>query len=410
MADPVKICPWNVDHALGGGAIGGRLWLLYVIKVKILHIITSLDQGGAEAVLCRLVAARKEGVEYSVISLKGEGFYGKTLRASGLIPHSFHFKRFFQLASFFEFVRLVRLIARLSPDVVQTWLYHSDLIGGVAARLAGCRKVVWGIRTCSLSPLLNSRFTLVVAWLCARLSGIIPVAIATCSIEAEKEHKRMGYDPAKFHVIPNGFDLEAYAPHTAKRRQLRQEWGVAEGEVLLGCVARWDPYKDHPNLLQALSLVVAKGASVRCVLVGGGLSADNADLMGLLSKYNLTGSIVLAGSRSDIPATMNALDFHVLASASEAFPNVVAEAMACGTPCIVTNVGDAAMIVGETGWVVPPKNPDLLARAIEDATSRFGGEHDAKRRVAARKRIEDNFSLERMTQAYVHLWQSVALK
>jgi len=378
--------------------------------LKILHIITSLDQGGAEAVLCRLVADRKEGVEYSVISLKGEGFYGNTLRANGVEPYSFGFKRFFQLASFFEFVRLVRLIARLSPDVVQTWLYHADLIGGLAARLAGCRRVVWGIRTSSLSPALNSRFTLMIAWLCARLSGILPMAIATCSVEAAKEHKRMGYAPAKFHVIPNGFDLGAYAPDIAKRQELREEWGVARDELLFGCVARWDPYKDHPNLLQALSEVAARGRPVRCVFVGGGLTAKNPVLTGLLSKYNLNGSVVLAGSRGDIPAVMNALDFHILPSASEAFPNVVAEAMACGTPCVVTDVGDAAVIVGDTGWVVPPKTPVLLAAAIEEARNGFGGENDAKRRIQARQRIKDNFSLEKMTRAYRQLWESMALK
>jgi len=383
---------------------------LIVPQLKILHIITSLDQGGAEAVLCRLVADRKEGVEYSVISLKGEGFYGNTLRANGLVPYSFAFKRFFQLASFFEFVRLVRLIASLSPDVVQTWLYHADLIGGLAARLAGCRRIVWGIRTSSLSPALNSRFTLMIAWFCARFSGLLPAAIATCSVEAAKEHKRMGYDPSKFHVIPNGFDLAAYAPDPAKRQQLRQEWGIAPDEVLFGCVARWDPYKDHPNLLQALAEVAARGAPVRCVLVGGSLAAKNRVLSDLLSKYNLNSSIILAGSRSDIPAVMNALDFHILPSASEAFPNVVAEAMACGTPCIVTDVGDAAMIVADTGWVVPPKNPVLLARAIEEARDGFGGENDAKRRIDARQRIEGNFSLEKMTRAYRELWESVALK
>lgn len=349
-------------------------------------------------------------MEHVVISLKGEGFYGERLRANGLVLYCFKFGRFFQLASFFEFIRLIRLVASVSPDVVQTWLYHADLIGGVAARLAGCRRVVWGVRTSRLSPSLNSRFTRIVAWLCARLSRIVPVAIATCSIEAAKEHKRMGYDPAKFHVIANGFDLDAYASDTTRRLQLREEWGVAEGEVLLGCVARWDPYKDHSNLLQALSVVADKGAAIRCVLVGGGLTPDNAELMGLLSKYNLTESVVLAGSRGDIPAVMNALDFHVLPSASEAFPNVVAEAMACGTPCIVTDVGDAAMIVGDTGWIVPPKNPDLLARAIEEASQGWRSENYSRRRMQARARIVGNFSLERMTKAYIYLWQSVVLK
>lgn len=377
-------------------------------KLKVLHIITCLDQGGAEAVLSRLVAKKNDGVEYSVVSLKGRGFYGATLEASGVQPHYFQFTRFFQLASFFEFFRLVRLVAKLSPDVVQTWLYHADLIGGLAARFAGCKRVVWGIRTADLSPALNSRFTLIVAWLCARLSGVVPASIATCSVAAANAHKNRGYDPSKFCVIPNGFDLALYKPDPLARQQLRQQWGVAEHEILFGCVARWDVYKDHPNLLQALSIVAARGLKFRCVLVGGGLIDSNTALTGLLSKYNLGHAVVLAGSRADIPAVMSALDFHVLPSLSEAFPNVVAEAMACGTPCIVTDVGDAALIVGDTGWVVPPGNSDLLALALEDAANSFENESDEARRVEARKRVADNFSLEKMTQSYVSLWQSVA--
>ena len=358
--------------------------------------------------LCRLVAAKEKGVEYSVISLKGRGFYGETLEDSGVKPHYFQFARFFELASLFEFFRLVRLIASLQPDVVQTWLYHADLIGGLAARFAGCNRVVWGIRTCNLNPKLNSRFTLIVAWLCARVSGFVPVAIASCSIEAAKAHKVMGYSSKKFHVIPNGYDLSRYMPNVSMRQQIRREWGVEDGQILIGCVARWNPYKDHPNLLHALSLVAESGVSVRCLLVGAGTSAENAELNDLLSKYNLKSLVILADSRSDIPDVMNALDMHVLASVSEAFPNVVAEAMACGVPCIVTDVGDAAMIVGDTGWIVPPRNPQLLAKAIETAALSFDTPAFASRRLAARNRIVENFSLEKMTQSYVNLWQSVA--
>ena len=358
--------------------------------------------------LCRLVAVKKEGVEYSVVSLKGRGFYSAALEANGVTQHYFQFARFFQLASFFEFFRLVRLIANISPDVVQTWLYHADLIGGLAARFAGCKRVVWGIRTADLSPALNSRFTLVVAWLCARLSSVVPASIATCSIAAATAHKNRGYDPAKFQVIPNGFDLTLYKPDPVARQLLRQQWGIAGNELLFGCVARLDVYKDHPNLFQALSIAAARGLKFRCVLVGGGLIVSNTALMGLLSKYNLENLVVLAGSRADIPAVMGALDFHVLPSRSEAFPNVVAEAMACGTPCIVTDVGDAALIVGDTGWVVPPGRPDLLALALEDAAKSFKNESDTTRRTETRNRVLNNFSLEKMTQSYVNLWQSVA--
>ena len=217
----------------------------------------------------------------------------------------------------------------------------------------------------------------------------------------------MGYSGKKFHVIPNGYDLTVFSPDPTRRQQLRQEWGVTGEEFLLGCVARWDPYKDHPNLLHALSIAVRAGVSVRCILVGGGMIASNAGLTGLLAKYNLSGSVILAGSRSDVPSIMNAVDLHVLPSVSEAFPNVVAEAMACGVPCIVTDVGDAALIVGDTGWVVPPKNPELLAKAIEAAASGFRMPEFALRQLAARKRIVDNFSLEKMTEAYLNLWRSL---
>ena len=360
--------------------------------------------------LCRLVTSKTEAVEHVVISLRGKGFYGPVLAANGIALHGFDFGRFLQWRSFSELRRLVKLIADVSPDVVQTWLYHADLVGGVAARLAGCKAVVWGVRSASLSPLLMGRFTRIVAWVCARLSGFVPVAIATCSQEAAKVHKRLGYDASKFHVIANGFDLEIFKPDAGARKRLRQSWGMTDSQVLLGCVARWDPYKDHANLLEAISIALANGCHVRCVLVGGGLDDRNPVLSGLLAKYNLGESVILAGKQSDIPSVMNALDFHILPSASEAFPNVVAEAMACGVPAIVTNVGDAALIVGDTGWVVPPKNPPQLARAIADAVADARGTGHAQRRAAVRQRIVDNFSLEKMTQSYVGLWKSVAAK
>jgi glycosyltransferase involved in cell wall biosynthesis len=378
--------------------------------LKILHIITSLDQGGAEAVLCRLATSKTEAVEHSVISLKGAGFYGPVLVASGIAVHYFDFGQFFRWRSLFEFRRLVKLIAEVSPDVLQTWLYHADLVGGIAARLAGHKAVVWGVRSASLSPLLMGRFTRIVAWFCARLSGLVPAAIATCSQEAAKVHKRRGYNASKFAVIANGFDLKIFKPDTDARKRLRQSWGVSDNEVLTGCVARWDPYKDHANLLEALSITLLGGSQLRCVLVGGGLDNRNPELSGLMAKYNLQDSVILAGMQSDIPSVMNALDLHILSSASEAFPNVVAEAMACGVPAIVTDVGDAALIVGNTGWVVPPKNPPLLSQALTQAVAGVNGEGYLQRRDAARQRIADNFSMEKMTQSYVDLWRSVVSK
>lgn len=360
--------------------------------------------------LYRLVTSKAEGIEHEVISLKGEGFYGPVLVAGGVAVHYFDFGRFLQWNSLSELKRLIKLIGEVSPNVVQTWLYHADLVGGLAARLAGCKALVWGVRSASLSPLLMGRSTRFVAWLCARLSGFIPTVVATCSQEAAKVHQRLGYDASKFEVIANGFDLKVFKPDAIARKLRRQSWGVSDNEVLIGCVARWDPYKDHANLLEALSIALSGGCQLRCVLVGGGLDDRNPTLRGLMAKYNLADSVILAGKQSDIPSVMNALDFHVLPSASEAFPNVVAEAMACGVPAIVTNVGDASLIVGDTGWVVPPKNPQLLAWALLDAFAGARLDGHVQRRDAARQHIADNFSLDKMTRSYVHLWRSVVSK
>src|SRR5690606_10078664 len=136
---------------------------------------------------------------------------------------------------------------------------------------------------------------------------------------------------------------------------------------IIGFVARYDPLKDHDNLLQALSLLQVTDLRPTCLLVGTGLEQGNAALADRIVHFRLLDQIRLLGRRSDVPRVMNALDLHVMSSVSEAFPNVLAEAMACGTPCVSTDVGDAAAIVGESGWIVPPHDPKALAYAITSA-------------------------------------------
>ena len=373
--------------------------------MKIVHIITGLDQGGAEGTLTRLISGFNEPRDsHFVISLKGDGYYSATLHESGIKIFLFEFGRFYEYKSLVEFFRLVCLIKDLSPDIVQTWLYHADLVGGVAARIAGVKVVLWGIRTTSLNLSLNGGFTLFIAWICSRLSGWLPFAIISCSVRAFQEHVRIGYKTSKFHIIPNGYDLNVYSPNNISRLRLRRQWKIQDEEVLFGCVARWDPYKDHEVLFQAISLVSSCERKIRCLFVGNGMNEENQALAIMLTKYDLWSQVILLDRRSDIPEIMTALDFHVLSSISEAFPNVVAEAMACQTPCIVSDVGDAAMIVGNTGWIVPPGSPAKLAKAISDARASVGGLEDQSRRVAAAERIKDRFSLDRMRQSYSHLW------
>jgi glycosyltransferase involved in cell wall biosynthesis len=305
-------------------------------------------------------------------------------------------------------IRLCRTIRRLNPEVIQTWMYHADLIGGVAARLVGTRSVVWGIRNSFAALRELSLSARMAARICALMSRVIPSAIVCNSARAALRHQEIGYLRDKFVVIPNGFDLSRFAIDDSARQRVRREWGVGESEVLLGCVARWDLQKDHANLLHALAVLSSKHPNFRCVLVGAQMSVENRELAALVRGLPIADRLILAGSREDIPAVMNSLDLHVLPSAGEAFPNVVAEAMACGTPCVVTDVGDAALVVGDAGWVVPPRDSSALAKAMDAGISSIAVEGRGSLGERCRRRIAENFSLEKTVAAYESVWRQVA--
>ncbi len=355
--------------------------------------------------LYRLISASPPDFTHTVVSLKNSGHYGPRLRELGVEVHSVGNLRGWTGIN--GILTLRRIIVRAHPDVVQTWMYHGDLLGGLAARSAGVRTVVWGIRNSNLDTDKVSFSARAAARICALLSTRIPAAIVCCSEEATRFHKTMGYENGTFVVIANGYDLSCFSPNSEARARLRREWGIAPQGPLLGMVARWDPQKDHNNLLHALAKLRTAGAVFRCVLVGANMAWANPVLAARVRQLGLDDTMVLAGARDDVPAVMNALDLHVLSSVGEAFPNTVAEAMACGTPCVVTDVGDARLIVGETGWVVPRRNPEALARAIAEALSVVAAKGRAALGQRCRARIEEKFSLETMVRAYQGLWIKV---
>ena len=308
-------------------------------------------------------------------------------------------------------MQLYRKLRTIRPDVVQTWMYHADLLGGVIARLAGVKVVSWGIRSSNLEPGKSSRSTIIIARLCAWLSGYVPRVIVSCSAQAADIHQSLGYAKKKFVVIPNGYNLDQLNPDPKGREALRQEWGVDTDTPLLGMVARFDPQKDHLNLINALHLLTDAGQNFACVLIGTGVDEENQSLKALLAQHRLQERVKLLGRRVDIPKVMNALDLHVLSSSfGEAFPNVVAEAMACGTPCVATDVGDAALIVGDTGWIVPASDPQSLGNAISGAISEMKDKDKwSSRKAICREHVVDNFSIEKMVDNFSSAWLEMRL-
>lgn len=375
--------------------------------MHILHVITSLYPGGAQSALCRLCMSDTHN-RHTVIAMIGGGDYEERLRRHGIAVESLGFTRKDGLLT--GMVALWRHFRTYRPDLVQTWMYHPDLVGGVCARLAGIRHVCWGIRHTALEAGQSSRSSIITARLCAWLSGLIPRRIVCCAHEAARLHASLGYRSEKMVVIPNGYDLSAFYPFEeadARRRDMLPE--EDSWRPMLGMVGRFNAQKDHENLLKALAEVKDRGHDFCCLLVGNDLDDRNLPLVQRIAELGLTSRIRLMGLRSDIPAIMNCLDLHILSSSfGEAFPNVIAEAMACGTPCVGTDVGDTAMIIGDTGWVVPPKDPHELADAIQAALVEREDFPDrwAERQDAAVARIANNFTIDKMVTSFDSVWAS----
>lgn len=373
--------------------------------MKVTHVITGLNTGGAETMLLRLVEQMRGDFDAEVISLTDIGPVGEQLAARGIPVRALGMRR--GIPSPIAVLRLAHMLRASKPDVVQTWLYHADLIGGLAARLAGINRVVWGIHISFLDAKekRTTRWTIrASAWLSRR----VPRRIVCCAESAREIHARIGYDPTKLTFIPNGFDTVAYRPDEAARTRLRRELGLAADAPLVGCIARFHPQKDHATFIEAAKTLHATMPDVHFVLCGDGLDASNTPLQSWIGEGAFAKRVHLLGRRNDIPSIAAALDVCTLSSAyGEAFPMVLGEAMSCGVPCVATDVGDSALLVGEAGTVVPPRN----ARALATAWASVLGASETQRAAlsrAARSRIESKFSLSTIAGLYADEYRLIA--
>ncbi len=243
--------------------------------------------------------------------------------------------------------------------------------------------------------------------LSARLSRWLPERIVYCSEASHRLHASLGYAEDRKSIIPNGFDVEAFGPDPRARPRLRAELGLPGETPLVGMVARFDPQKDHENFLQAAALLRAEMPEARFVMCGEGVTPDNAALQAWSGKYGVRDYCHLLGSRTNTAQLLAGLDVASTASSyGEAFPMVVGEAMACGVPCVVTDIGDSSMIVGDTGRTVPPRDPQALAAAWAEILSQ-GAEGRGRLGGAARKRIAEHYSLARITRLYEDLYRKI---
>ena len=372
--------------------------------MKVIHVITGLGQGGAEAMLEKLVvAARRDdpSVEHEVISLGTIGDIGARLSSQGVTVRALGIAR--PLGILAGLPQLARWIGAADPhSIVQTWMYHADLVGGLAARLAGRLNVVWNIRQTGLELRDIGRSTRAVVRVCAVLSRWLPRRIICNANAAIAAHAALGYDSTRFAIIPNGFDVQRFARDANAGRQVRAGWGIADDEIVIGMVARLDPQKDHANFIAMAARVAQALPRTRFVLVGRGIPGDSR-LAAAIADAGLGRRMVLDHERSDVPAVMSALDVFCLSSRAEGFPNVLGEAMASETPSLGTDAGDTRMLLGDDALVAPVENPDALAACVLRVAR---ASIDERRQLGAsqRRRIETEFEISRIWQRYRDLY------
>ena len=375
--------------------------------MKILHIIIGLDVGGAELMLKRLIESHcgNSNYHHSVVSLGDIGPVGKQLLELGIEVVSLHLNSIFQLPV--VFFRLCRLIRRQRPDILQTWMYHADLIGGIAARLAGYRRVIWGIRNTDLySNKGVSQTTGLIMKLCSVMSNFIPHTILCVAQRAKITHAEAGYALSKMTVISNGFDTEMYKPDLDARRRTRESLNLPSDALIVGSIGRFNEYKDHRSFIIAAANLASTDNRTYFLMVGRGVDSNNTTIMRWIKETDYADRYRLLGERSDVPSILAAMDIFCLHSKSEGFPNVLGEAMCAGLPSVVTDVGDAGLLLGEGGLVVSPQDTEALAQSLltlvqysPDTRASFG--------IAARKRIKENYSIDVVKRKYEELYQKV---
>ena len=376
-------------------------------QLRVLHLITNLNVGGAQSMLVKLLRRMESrSVTSGVVSLQDLGPMSAAINQLRLPTESLDMRSLRSLPS--TVCRMGRIISDWQPDVVQTWMYHSNWVGALSAKLSRQpTPVVWNIRMNPPLPGVDKRSTHWVAGHCGKHMRRLAHQCVLNSKVSARGHVELGYPADRLTVIPNGFDTDTIDASPTLRNQWRDQWQVGDGELIIGTVGRFHPHKDYRTFVGAAKRIHDELSSVRFVMCGEGLSADNDELIGWIREANLEDRFILLGRQTDVAGVYSAVDLAVSSSILEGFPNSVGEAMACRVPCAVTNAGGTAELVGNTARIVSCRRPDHLAEECVRVL-RFSKEHRRDLGENGRARIIQHFGLDQIAQQYETLWQQVA--
>ncbi|HTH27416.1 MAG TPA: glycosyltransferase [Sphingobium sp.] len=372
------------------------------------HVTTSLDMGGAQTMLAKLVeicTLNPKAARPWIVSLRPPGVLAPRLAATGCDIYSLGVRR--SIAGPSALIRLTRVTARKHPDLIQGWMYHGNLAASVAGMLAARPvPVVWNIRHSLADPASEKASTRALLKISAKLSRQT-AAIIYNSRSAAREHAAFGFSSQRAVHIPNGFNCSVFSPDRGRRAHLQRLFGIDPGPLVVAMVARYHPMKDHLNLIKAVARARDEGHDLHLLLVGTGLDETGNPVAAAARRALPAGRLTISGERLDVAEWLPGVDMVALSSAwGEGFPNILGEAMACGIPCVTTDVGDSAWVIADAGMAVPPSNNAALATAIADLAAMPA---ESRRAIGSRGRLRvtEHFEIDSIVKTYRDLWTAV---
>jgi len=376
-----------------------------------MHIISDLSINGAQKALYNLlIGGLADNFNNIIVCLLNKGLYGFLIQNLNIPVEEIRIKK--SMLKLQNLIQFQSIIKKYQPDLIQGWMYHGNLAANIAGYIIRKSKpiVVWNVRH-SLYSLTNEKFlTKLIIKISKWFSYKVDTIIYNSQV-SRRQHESFGFSKKFSLIIPNGFDTNIFRPDLNQKKIMRKQLGIPEKALVVGHVARFHPMKDHFNFLKAAVKVIQNfnRNKVYFLLIGRGVTIQNP----VFSKNipnELINRFYLMGERDDIPKLMQTMDIFCLSSKwGEGFPNVVGEAMASGIPCVVTDVGDCAYIVGDTGIIVPPSNSEALAQGLLKMLNKSEEERKALGK-AARIRIKNYFSLEKVVKTYEKLYINLISK
>lgn len=379
-------------------------------KIRVAHIITDLTSSGSSSMLYKLMAhTDRSRFDPIVISLDGEGEFIDKIIAHGIPVYTFNMSH--SLSSSWHVLKLARLLRKLEPDILQGWRYHGNLAASLASKLLPKRPaLLWNVRQTVYNLQQEPRSTRWAIGFSQRLMNT-PDRILYNSWISENQHVALGFDEQKSQIVGNGFDLQLFSPNVYSRELMRQKLKIPQEAIVIGMIAHFHKTKNHALFFEAANLLGIHNRNIHFVLAGEQVTPDNPEIIRLLERFSgLEGKLHLLGKRQDTPALLNSMDiFTLTATRGDGFPNVIGEAMACGIPCIATDIGDTALLINKTGQIFQDITSSSLAFAWQEWIN-AGAAWRRELGQQARKRIQKHYAIQNITTQYQDIYQSLEQK